>query len=125
MPDDLWTGFEVLEGRAFGHNQTLVCPLTWLKQSSSDKTFVKLKKQKFGVTQPDCLDRSGVNLGDFERQRVIRFRQSFFKEWSSSQPRVREAGIGLVHEAAFAEVGHAGKCASQALLKLRFLSGRR
>jgi hypothetical protein len=75
MPDDLWTGFEVLEGRAFGHNQTLVCPLTWLKQSSSDKTFVKLKKQKFGVTQPDCLDRSGVNLGDVERQRVIRFRR--------------------------------------------------
>ena len=37
--DDLWTGFEVLEGRAFGHNQTLVLPLPCLKQSSSDKTF--------------------------------------------------------------------------------------
>ena len=38
-PDDLWTGFEVLEGRAFGHNQTLVRPLPCLKQSSSDKPF--------------------------------------------------------------------------------------
>ena len=35
--DDLWTGFEVLEGGAFGHNQTLVRSLPCLKQSSSDK----------------------------------------------------------------------------------------
>ena len=30
--DDLWTGFEILEGRAFGHNQTLVRPLPCLKR---------------------------------------------------------------------------------------------
>ena len=35
--DDLWTGFEVFEGRAFGHNQTLVGPLPCLNQSSSEK----------------------------------------------------------------------------------------
>lgn len=39
MPDDLWTGLEVLERRAFGHNQTLVCYLSCLKQSSSDKAL--------------------------------------------------------------------------------------
>jgi hypothetical protein len=35
--DYLRTGFEILEGSVFGHNQTLVRPLPCLKQSSSDK----------------------------------------------------------------------------------------
>ena len=34
--DYLRTGFEILEGRAFDHNQTLVCSLPCLKQSSFD-----------------------------------------------------------------------------------------
>ena len=41
--DDLWTGFEVFEGTAFGHNQTLARSLTGLKQSSSDKTSAAIK----------------------------------------------------------------------------------
>ena len=35
--DYLRTGFEILDGGAFGHNLTLVRPLPCLKQSSSDK----------------------------------------------------------------------------------------
>ena len=41
--DDLWTGFEILEGGAFGHNQTLVRPLPRLKPSSSDKTSTSVR----------------------------------------------------------------------------------
>jgi len=55
---------------------------------------VKLKKQKFGVTQPDCLDRSGVNLGDVERQRLIRFRQSFFKNGLRLKPAFAKLASG-------------------------------
>jgi len=36
--DKLRAGLEILEGGAFGHNQTLVRSLLRLKQSSSDKT---------------------------------------------------------------------------------------
>jgi hypothetical protein len=40
--DYLGAGLEVLERGAFCHSRTLVCPLPWLKQSSSDKALSKL-----------------------------------------------------------------------------------
>ena len=51
MPDDLWTGFEILEGRAFGHNQTLVCSLPCLKQSFSEKTTNNLECVAWAFTR--------------------------------------------------------------------------
>lgn len=40
MLDDLWTGLEALERRAFGHAGTLASALPLLKTSSSDNTLV-------------------------------------------------------------------------------------
>ena len=43
--DDLGTGFETLEGEAFGHNQTLIRPLPCLKLSSSEETRYSSSEQ--------------------------------------------------------------------------------